>query len=106
MRNALFTALADPTRRRVLELLAGDEMSAGQIAAVFTISRPAVSRHLRVLRDAGLVRARHDAQRRVYRLEPGPLEELDAWLTGYRRFWRERLDELEKHLRQTTKETR
>jgi DNA-binding transcriptional ArsR family regulator len=105
MRDSLFTALADPTRRRVLELLAGDELSAGEIAAAFTVSRPAVSRHLRVLREAGLVRARRDAQRRVYRVEPGPLQELDAWLTAYRRFWDERLDELEQHLR-SRKETR
>ena len=106
MRNTVFTALADPTRRRVLELLTTDSLSAGEIAAAFTVSRPAVSRHLRVLREAGLVRARHDAQRRVYELEPAPLLEVDAWLGAYRRFWAESLDRLEDHLERTTKEGR
>jgi DNA-binding transcriptional ArsR family regulator len=106
VRDSLLTALADPTRRRVLELLSEDELSAGEIASAFTVSRPAISRHLRVLREAGLVRARPDAQRRVYRLEPGPLQELDAWLTAYRRFWDRRLDELDDYLRRTRKEER
>ena len=93
-------ALADPTRRRILELLAGDERSAGELASQFAISRPAVSRHLRVLREHGLVRARGEAQRRLYSLDPAPLAELDAWLARYRRFWADRLDELEQELRQ------
>jgi DNA-binding transcriptional ArsR family regulator len=93
-------ALADPTRRRILELLAGDERSAGELASQFAISRPAVSRHLRVLREHGLVRARGDAQRRLYSLDPAPLAELDAWLARYRSFWTDRLDELEQELRQ------
>ena len=99
--STVFEALADPTRRRVLELLAESELSAGEIAAAFTVSRPAVSRHLRVLREAGLVQARRDAQRRVYGIDPAPLEELDAWLATYRPFWSERLDRLEEHLRRT-----
>ena len=93
-------ALADPTRRRILELLAGDERSAGELASQFAISRPAVSRHLRVLREHGLVRARGEAQRRLYSLDPAPLAELDAWLARYRGFWADRLDELEQELRQ------
>lgn len=104
MTAAVFDALADPTRRRVLELLAERERTAGEIAAAFTVSRPAVSRHLRVLRAAGLVRARRDAQRRVYGLDATPLLEVDAWLDTYRRFWPERLDRLEKHLRSTKEE--
>ncbi len=102
--SAVFEALADPTRRRVLELLAERELSAGEIAAAFTVSRPAVSRHLRVLREAGLVQARRDAQRRVYGLDPQPLAELDDWLATYRPFWNDRLDELEQHLRHAKEE--
>jgi DNA-binding transcriptional ArsR family regulator len=101
MASIVFEALADPTRRRVLELLAERELTAGEIAAAFTVSRPAVSRHLRVLREAGLVKARRDSQRRVYGLDPGPLHELDLWLERYRRFWPDRLDALEEHLRRT-----
>jgi DNA-binding transcriptional ArsR family regulator len=96
--SAIFEALADPTRRRVLELLAERERSAGELAHAFTVSRPAVSRHLRVLREAGLVRSRGDAQRRIYRLEPAPLVELDTWLARYRGFWSDALDRLENHL--------
>ena len=92
-------ALADPTRRRIVELLAERDRDAGEIASHFRVSRPAVSRHLRVLRDHGLVQARGVAQRRVYSLEPEPLEELDAWLIKYRRFWTNRLDALDVHLR-------
>lgn len=102
--TTVFEALADPTRRRVLELLSERELSAGEIAAAFTVSRPAVSRHLRVLRQAGLVQARRDAQRRVYGLDPEPLAELDSWLATYRPFWNERLDLLEQHLRRTEEE--
>jgi DNA-binding transcriptional ArsR family regulator len=91
-------ALADPTRRQIVELLAGDELEAGEIAARFPISRPAVSRHLRVLRETGLVRVRRDAQRRLYSLDPAPLTELDAWLERYRRFWTGRLDALDTEL--------
>lgn len=102
--TTVFEALADPTRRRVLEMLAGHDLSAGEIAAAFPVSRPAVSRHLRVLRDAGLVQARRDAQKRVYGLDPQPLAELDSWLALYRPFWRDRLDLLEQHLRRTKEE--
>jgi DNA-binding transcriptional ArsR family regulator len=92
-------ALADPTRRTIVELLAEGELDAGQIAARFKISRPAVSRHLRVLREVGLVNVRAEAQRRVYSLEPGPLAELDEWLGRYRGFWENRLDALDTELR-------
>jgi DNA-binding transcriptional ArsR family regulator len=91
-------ALADPTRRRIVELLAEQDRSAGELAAEFSTSRPAVSRHLRVLRERGLVRARSEAQRRVYSLDPAPLAELDAWLARYRSFWSQRLDALDTEL--------
>ena len=81
-----FEALGDPTRRRIVELLAGGEQTAGDVAREFAVSRPAVSRHLRVLREAGIASARSEAQRRVYRLEPKPLAEMEAWLARYRSF--------------------
>ncbi len=90
-----FAALADPTRRRIVELLAGGERSAGELAAHFDTSRPGVSRHLRVLREHGLVRAREDGARRLYSLDPAPLAELDEWLASYRGFWTNRLDALD-----------
>jgi DNA-binding transcriptional ArsR family regulator len=92
-------ALSDPTRRRIVELLADGERTAGDLAAQFPVTRPAVSRHLRVLRETGLVRARGEAQRRVYSLDPAPLAELDEWLDRYRGFWGQRLDALETQLR-------
>ena len=91
--------LADPTRREIVELLAEGELDAGEIAARFPISRPAVSRHLRVLRESGLVRSRPVAQRRLYALEPAPLRELDAWLARYRGVWANRLDALDTEVR-------
>jgi DNA-binding transcriptional ArsR family regulator len=92
-------ALADPIRRHIVELLAERERDAGEIASHFEVSRPAVSRHLRVLREHGLVQSRSEAQRRVYSLDPGPLEEIDAWLAHYRGFWTNRLDALDVQLR-------
>ena len=88
-------ALADPTRREIVALLAGGEVAAGELAAHFPVSRPAVSRHLRVLREAGLVGVRVEGQRRLYALDPRPLSELDAWLAPYRRLWAQRLDALD-----------
>jgi DNA-binding transcriptional ArsR family regulator len=102
----VYEALADPTRRHVVELLAERERTAGELAAAFTVSRPAVSRHLRVLREAGLVRWRGDAQRRIYTLEPKPLEDLDAWLESVRGFWSDHLDQLERHLERRHREER
>jgi DNA-binding transcriptional ArsR family regulator len=95
--NAL-AALADPTRRRIVELLAEHELSAGEIASHFETARPGVSRHLRVLREHGLVHARSEQQRRLYSLDPRPLEELDAWLDHYGEFWRSRLAALDTEL--------
>jgi DNA-binding transcriptional ArsR family regulator len=88
-------ALADPTRREIIALLAAGERGAGQVAERFPVSRPAISRHLRVLREAGLVRVRVEGQRRVYALDPRPLSELDAWLAPYRQLWAQRLDALD-----------
>jgi len=93
-----FAALADPTRRHIVELLAEREYAAGDLVERFSLSQPAVSQHLRVLRDAGLVRVRRDAQRRMYALEPYGLAEIDAWLSRYRRFWSSHLDALERAL--------
>ncbi len=95
-----FATLADPVRRRVVEVLRAGEMSAGEIERALGVSQPAASKHLRALRDAGFVSVRRDAQRRVYRLDPRPLAELDRWLAPYRHFWADRLDALEKHLDQ------
>lgn len=94
-----FEALADPHRRHILDLLRVQERTAGDIVAALPITQPGASKHLRVLREAGLVTVRKDAQRRVYRLEPERLAELDAWLAPYRRFWSDRLDAIEAHLK-------
>ena len=91
--------LAEPTRRRIVELLSEGEQSAGQLAANFRTSRPGVSRHLRVLREHGLVHTREDGQRRLYSLDPTPLLELDEWLQRYRCFWTNRLDALDTEIR-------
>jgi DNA-binding transcriptional ArsR family regulator len=91
-------ALAQPTRRRILDLLRDGERPVGDLVDRLGVSQPAVSKHLRVLRDVGLVGVRSDAQRRLYRVRPEPLEELDAWLAPYRRMWSQSLDALERHL--------
>mgnify|MGYP001815331666 FL=1 len=93
-----FTALADPTRRRIIENLAMGESSFGEIADKFEMSRPAVSQHLKVLREAGIVASRADAQRRIYRLNDDSLQEIEAWLGKVREFWSQRLDRLEQLL--------
>ena len=93
-----FVALADPTRRSIIESLAAGERSFGELADQFEMSRPAVSQHLKVLREAGIVAARADAQRRIYRLSDEGLDELDAWLAKVRAFWSPRLDRLEQIL--------
>ena len=98
-------ALSDPTRRRIVELLAVRERDAGEIGAHFEVSQPAISRHLRVLREGGLVRVRPLAQRRLYSLDPAPLEELDTWLGRYRGFWQQRLDALDTQLRRARRTT-
>lgn len=99
----MLATLADPTRRQIVELLTGGERPAGELASHFAMSRPAVSRHLRLLREAGLVSVRTQAQQRIYRLEPAPLAELDAWLAPYRRLWAHRLDALDTELRRGTR---
>jgi DNA-binding transcriptional ArsR family regulator len=93
-----FAALADPTRQHIIEMLATRELAAGDIARRFDMTAPAVSQHLKLLRDAGLVNVRRDAQRRIYALNPQGLAELDAWLARFRRFWSGRLDKLEREL--------
>ncbi len=93
------TALADPTRRRIVEMLAEGEMRAGDIAQRFDMSPPAVSQHLQMLKSAQLVRARVDAQRRIYELDPAGFGELEHWLGGIKQFWQVRLDALERQLR-------
>lgn len=98
-----FAALADPTRRRIVELLGERELSAGEIVEQFEVSAPAISQHLKALRDAGLVQVRADAQRRIYALDPAGLAEIDAWLAQVRRFWSQRLDALERELRKHAK---
>lgn len=94
----MFDVLAEPHRRRILDLLREDERAVGDLVNEVGISQPNVSKHLRVLRDAGLVEVRTDAQRRVYRLRPEPLREIDEWLRPYRVAWSKRLDALEQHL--------
>ena len=91
-------ALADPTRRQIIQSLAGGETAFGDIADQYKMSRPAVSQHLKVLREAGLVAVRKDAQRRIYRIEANGLREVDEWLEKVRRFWDGRLDNLERVL--------
>ena len=93
-----FTALSDPTRRRIIESLAAGETSFGDLADKFDMSRPAVSQHLKALREAGIVTARADAQRRIYRLTEHGLDDVEAWLGKVRQFWNKRLERLEKLL--------
>ena len=94
----IFAALADPTRRRIIETLAAGETAFGELADKFEMSRPAVSQHLKVLRDAGIVASHADAQRRIYKLNDDGLDELDAWVRKVRSYWSERLDRLEQLL--------
>ncbi len=101
MAATTFDVLAEPRRRDILDLLRVRERSVGELVEGVSLSQPGVSKHLRVLREAGLVEVRVDAQRRWYRVRPEPLAEIDAWLAPYRRFWTERLDALERHLDET-----
>ncbi|TMK87560.1 MAG: winged helix-turn-helix transcriptional regulator [Actinobacteria bacterium] len=93
-----FDVLAEPNRRRILDLVRAQERPVGELVDQLALSQPAVSKHLRVLREAGLLEVRTDAQRRLYRVNPGPLRDVDAWLAPYRRMWSDRLDDLERHL--------
>lgn len=96
--HAALQALSEPHRMAILSMLADGERPAGDFVDALPIAQPTVSKHLSVLREAGLVTVRKDAQRRMYSLNPAPLKELDLWLAQYRRFWTDRLDALEAHL--------
>jgi DNA-binding transcriptional ArsR family regulator len=95
---AVFRAVVDPTRRAILDMLLDGERTVGEIAERFAVSRPAVSRHLRVLRGARLVRARRDGRQRLCALDTEPLRAIDSWLAGYRREWQSRLARLKRHV--------
>ena len=94
----MFEVIAEPNRRAILGLLVASQHSVGEIERKLHMPQPAVSKHLRVLREAGFVESSVDAQRRLYRLRPEPLQELDAWLEPFRRFWSAHIDALERHL--------
>ena len=96
--ESIFEVIAEPNRRAILSLLVSSEQSVGEIERQLRMTQPTVSKHLRVLRDAGFVESTVDAQRRLYRLRPEPLQELDAWLAPFRRFWSAHVDALERHL--------
>jgi DNA-binding transcriptional ArsR family regulator len=96
--STTFEVVAEPTRRRILDLLRERERPVGELVTSLRLSQPGVSKHLRVLRDAGLVDVRKDAQRRLYGVRAEPLAEIDEWLEPYRRLWTDRLDALERHL--------
>lgn len=99
--ESTYAVIAEPNRRAILSLLAGAERSVGEIEEQLSLPQPSVSKHLRVLREAGFVESRVDAQRRLYRIRPEPLREVDAWLESFRRFWCVRVDALERHLDRT-----
>ncbi len=101
--ESTFAIIAEPSRRAILSLLASSERSVGDIEEKLNLPQPSVSKHLRVLRDAGFVESRVDAQRRLYRIKPEPLMEIDAWLAPFRQFWSVRIDALERHLDQSGK---
>jgi DNA-binding transcriptional ArsR family regulator len=96
--ESTFAIIAEPSRRAILSLLATSERSVGDIEEKLNLSQPSVSKHLRVLREAGFVESRVDAQRRLYRIKPEPLMEIDAWLAPFRQFWSVHVDALERHL--------
>ena len=100
--ESAFEIIAEPNRRAILGLLVSSQQSVGEIERQLRMSQPTVSKHLRVLRDAGFVESTVDAQRRLYRLKPGPFQEVDAWLAQFRRFWSAHLDALERHLDRMT----
>ncbi len=96
--ESVFEIIAEPNRRAILSLLVSSEQSVGEIERQLRMPQPTVSKHLRVLREAGFVESTVDAQRRLYRLKPGPFQELDSWLAQFRRFWSAHIDALERHL--------
>jgi DNA-binding transcriptional ArsR family regulator len=99
--ESTFAIIAEPSRRAILSLLASAEQSVGDLEEKLSLTQPSVSKHLRVLREAGFVESRVDAQRRLYRIKPEPLMEIDAWLAPFRRFWTVHIDALERHLDET-----
>ena len=103
--ESVFEVIAEPNRRAILSLLVSSQQSVGEIERQLGMPQPTVSKHLRVLRDAGFVESTVDAQRRLYRLRPEPLQELDAWLAPFRQFWSDRVDALERHLDRMAKAT-
>jgi len=105
MTATTFELVAEPTRRRILDLLRQRARPVGELVKLLGLSQPGVSKHLRLLREAGLVQVRRDGQRRWYELDPEPLAELDEWLEPYRELWSDRLDRLERHLEETRKES-
>ncbi len=96
--ESVFEIIAEPNRRAILGVLASSQQSVGEIERQLRLPQPTVSKHLRVLREAGFVESTVDAQRRVYRVRPEPLQEIDAWLAQFRRFWSAHVDALERHL--------
>ncbi len=103
--ESVFEIIAEPNRRAILSLLVSSQQSVGEIERQLRMPQPSVSKHLRVLREAGFVESSVDAQRRLYRLRPEPLQEVDAWLAPFRRFWSAHIDALERHLDHTDKST-
>jgi DNA-binding transcriptional ArsR family regulator len=93
-----YEAIADPTRRRIIDLLAREKLNAGAIAGEFDVSRPAISRHLRVLRESGIVSVEEQAQQRIYRLNPERLSEIAQWVARYTTFWNDHLEQLARHV--------
>ena len=104
--ESAFAIIAEPSRRAILSLLASAEQSVGDIEEHLQLPQPSISKHLRVLREAGFVESRVDAQRRLYRIRPEPLMEVDAWLEPFRHFWSARIDALERHLDRVNPPTR
>ena len=104
--DSVFDIIVEPNRRAILSLLASSEQSVGEIERHLRMPQPTVSKHLRVLRDAGFVESTVDAQRRLYRLKPEPLQEIEAWLAPFRRFWSGHVDALERHLDRMDRSTR
>lgn len=104
--ESVFEIIAEPNRRAILNLLVLSEQSVGEIERRLGMPQPTVSKHLRVLREAGFVEATVDAQRRLYRLKPEPLQEIDAWLAPFRRFWNAHVDALERHLDRMDQKTK
>lgn len=104
--ESVFEIIAEPNRRAILSLLVSSQQSVGEIERRLRMSQPTVSKHLRVLREAGFVESTVDAQRRLYRLKPNPLQEVDAWLAPFRRFWSAHVDSLERHLDRMDQSTR